>query len=182
MSRPHIFPAVSRTLHWAMATLILAMLFIGVGMVASPGDYHRLVTVHRPLGAAILVLVAVRLLNRQLNPPPPLPEDMPSWMKAAAHGSHLALYGLMFAVPLVGWAMLSAGGYPVVLYGPVHLPPIAPHMAPLYAALRQAHTALALLLFAAFLAHLAAALAHALLFRDGVFESMAGLSGRRSQR
>jgi cytochrome b561 len=180
MSRPHIFfPAVSRALHWAMAAMILAMLFIGVGMVTSPGDYHRLVTIHRPLGASILVLVAVRLLNRRFNPPPRLPADMPSWMQAAAHGSHAALYGLMFAVPLAGWAMLSAGGYPVVLYGPVHLPPIAPHWAPLYAGLRQAHTVLALLLFAAFLIHLAAALTHALLFRDGVFESMAGLSRGR---
>jgi len=182
MSRSNRFPAVSHALHWAMAAMILAMLFIGVGMVTSPGDYHRLVTVHRPLGAAILVLVAVRLLNRRFNPPPPLPGDMPLWMKAAAHGSHVALYGLMFAVPLAGWAMLSAGGYPVVLYGPLHLPPIAPHMALLYAALRQAHTALALLLFAAFLAHLAAALAHALVFRDGVFESMAGRSGSKRSR
>jgi cytochrome b561 len=149
--------------------------------VTSPGNYHRLVVIHRPLGVSVLVLAAVRLLNRLSNPPPRLPEDMPAWMKTAAHGSHVVLYGLMFAVPLVGWAMLSAGGYPVVLYGPLHLPPIAPHMAPLYAVLRRAHTILALLLFAAFMAHLTAALAHALVFRDGVFEGMARLTGRRSR-
>jgi cytochrome b561 len=181
MSQSHVFPAFSRALHWAMATMILAMLFIGVGMVTSPGDYHRLVTIHRPLGVSILVLVAVRLLNRCFNPPPRLPEDMPSGMKAAAHGSHAALYGVMFAVPLAGWAMLSAGGYPIVLYGPLRLPPIAPHSAPLYAVLREAHTVLAVLLFAVFLTHLAAALAHALIFRDGVFESMAGPSRGRSR-
>jgi cytochrome b561 len=80
----------------------------------------------------------------------------------------------MFAVPLVGWAMLSAGGYPVLLFGGLALPPIVPHDAGLYAALRQTHTVLALLLFATFLLHLGAALAHAVIFRDGVFESMAG--------
>ena len=80
----------------------------------------------------------------------------------------------MIALPLVGWAMLSAGAYPVMLFGGVALPPIAPHDAGLYAALRGTHTVLALLLFATFLLHLSAALAHAVIFRDGVFESMAG--------
>jgi cytochrome b561 len=181
MSQSHNFPAISRAIHWVMAAMILAMLFIGVGMVTSPEHYHRLVSIHRPLGVCILALVAIRLVNRLINPPPRLPENMPAWMKAAAHGSHVALYGLMFAVPLVGWAMLSAGAYPVVLYGALHLPPLAPHVLPLYAALRQTHTVLALLLFATFLAHLSAALAHALVFRDGVFEGMARLSGRAKQ-
>lgn len=169
------FPAFSRLLHWLMAAMILAMLFIGVGMVTTPGDYHRLVSIHRPLGAAILVLAAIRVVNRLVRPPPPLPRAMPALLKVAAYGSHIALYALMFAVPLVGWSMLSAGGYPIVLYGGLHLPPILPHDAPLYASLRHAHTVLAFLLFAVFLAHLAAALSHALIFRDGVFQSMASL-------
>ncbi|MBP2293629.1 cytochrome b [Azospirillum rugosum] len=182
MTSTTLFPAVSRLLHWLMAVMILAMLFIGVGMVTSPDWYHWLLSVHRPLGAAILVLAALRLLNRQLNPPPPLPRDMPSPMKAMAHLSHVALYALMFAVPLAGWGALSAGGYPIVLYGAIHLPPILPQGAALYTALHMAHEILALLLFATFLAHLGAALAHALVFRDGVFESMASLKAAASRQ
>jgi len=83
-------------------------------------------------------------------------------------------YGLMFAVPLIGWAMLSAGAYPVALFQGLVLPPIAPHDAALFATLRHAHTALAFTLFAVVLLHLAAALMHALVYRDGVFQSMAG--------
>lgn len=52
----------------------------------------------------------------------------------------------------------QAGGYPIVLYGPVHLPPILPHSDALHAALRAAHTWLAFLLFGVILLHLAAAL------------------------
>ena len=78
----------------------------------------------------------------------------------------------MFTVPLVGWAMLSAARYPVVLYGSLQLPPIAPQNPELFAVLRAMHTVLALLLFATFLAHLSAALMHALIFRDDVFPSM----------
>ncbi|TCK23584.1 cytochrome b561 [Ancylobacter aquaticus] len=173
------FALFSRLLHWLMALMILAMLFIGIGMVASLADYHWLLSIHRPLGIAILALVAVRLVNRQLNPPPPLPADMPPVLRFAAHASHVALYALMLAVPLVGWAMLSAGRLPVVLYGGLELPPIVPQDVMLYAWLRAAHTALALALFATFLLHLAAALMHGLVFRDGVFASMASLRARR---
>ncbi|HEX9461128.1 MAG TPA: cytochrome b [Alphaproteobacteria bacterium] len=172
------FTPLSRILHWTMAVLVLAMLFIGIGMVASLNDYHRLISIHRPLGIVILVLVAVRLVNRLLNPPPPLPDAMPGWQRFAAHASHIVLYALMFGLPLVGWAMLSAARYPIVLYGSLQLPPILPHDVALYALLRTTHTVLAFLLFATFLAHLGAALMHALIFRDGVFQSMASLKAR----
>ncbi|SJZ85861.1 cytochrome b561 [Enhydrobacter aerosaccus] len=166
------FSLLSRLLHWTMAILILAMLFIGVAMVSSLSDYHRLVSIHKPLGILILILVAARLANRLINPAPPLPAGMPPLLRFAAHASHWLLYGLMFALPLVGWGMLSAAGYPIALIGPFHLPAILPHDAVLYAVLRPLHTVLAFALFATFLAHLGAALMHAVVFRDGVFQSM----------
>lgn len=177
--RPLQFTPLSRLLHWTMAVLVLAMLLIGVGMVASLSDYHRLVRIHEPLGVLILVLVAIRLVNRLLNPAPPLPQDMPALLKFAAHASHIVLYALMFALPLVGWSMLSAAGYPIVLFGALQLPPILPRDIALYALLRATHTVLAFALFATFIAHLSAALMHALIFRDGVFRSMASVGSLR---
>jgi cytochrome b561 len=85
----------------------------------------------------------------------------------------------MFALPLVGWGMLSAAGYPIALIGPLHLPAFLPHSDGLYASLRSLHTVLAFTLFATFLAHIAAALTHALIFRDGVIQSMASWHGNR---
>jgi len=167
------FPIFSRLLHWLMAVLIVAMLFVGAAMVTSLNDYHRLVAIHRPLGILILALAAIRLIHRLFRPAPPLPAAMPALLKFAAQGSHVLLYVLMFALPLVGWGMLSAAGYPIVLAGSWHLPAILPHSDGLYALLRPAHTVLAYLLFATFLAHMGAALTHALIFRDGVFQSMA---------
>jgi cytochrome b561 len=166
------FPLTSRILHWIMAVLILAMLFIGVAMVSSLSDYDRLVSIHKPIGILILVLAALRLVNRLIFPPPPLPSGMPVPLRVAAEASHWLLYALMFAQPLVGWAMLSAAGYPIALIGAFHLPPIVPHDMALYAFLRPLHSVLAFALFATFLLHLAAALTHALIFRDGVFKSM----------
>jgi cytochrome b561 len=168
------FPSVSRLLHWLMAAMIVAMLFIGVGMAASLSPrYELLVSIHRPLGIAIFVLCLVRIVNRFINPPPALPDTVPSLQRFVAKASHVLLYALMFIMPLVGWGMLSAARYPIVLHGPLRLPPILPHDLTLYAWLRDLHTGLAYLFFATFLAHFGAALFHGLIRRDGVLESMA---------
>lgn len=179
MSPHDRFALPSRLLHWLMAVLVIAMLFIGVGMISSVTHYGLLVSIHKPLGIAILILVVIRIVNRLINRPPPLPASLPAIQRLAAKASHLALYGLMIAMPLIGWGMLSAAGYPIVLYGPVVLPAILPANAALYAALRQTHTVFAYLLFATVLVHLGAALFHALVRRDGVFESMAFAIGKK---
>ena len=170
----HSFTPLQRVLHWTMAVAVLAMVFIGVGMVSTVSPrYWTLVSIHRPLGIVILALALLRLGVRLRYGAPALPADLPWWQKAGAKGSHVALYGLMIAMPLVGWGMLSAGGYPIELVGSLRLSPILPHDDGLYGVLRIAHTWLAYLLFATFLAHLAAALFHGLVRRDGVFSSMA---------
>ena len=167
------FPAVSRLLHWTIAVMVLTMLCIGVAMVVSLGDYHALVSIHRPLGIAILILVVVRFVNRLVNPPPPLPATMSHAERLAATASELAMYGLMLVLPLVGWGMLSAARYPIVLYGSLHLPFILPHNAMLYAVLRKAHAILAYLFFLTFMAHFGAILFHTLIVRDGMLRRMA---------
>ena len=170
-----MFALPARILHWLMAAMILAMLFIGVGMVASVSERHAwLLRIHKPLGIAILLLAVVRVAVRLRHPPPPLPADLPMLQKLAAHASHWLLYALMIAMPLVGWAMLSAGGYPVMLGNSLRLPAILPASATAFAILRHLHGWLALLLFLTFLAHLAAALYHGLIRRDGVLASMVG--------
>jgi cytochrome b561 len=88
---------------------------------------------------------------------------------------------LMFALPLIGWAMLSAGGYPVSLGAGIVLPPIAPFDPSVFALLRWLHRTLAYLLFATVLLHLAAALYHGLIRRDGVLRSMLWRSGTRDE-
>src|SRR6266581_5247997 len=166
------FAAFSRMLHWTMAAMVLTMLCIGVAMIASLANYHVLVSIHRPLGIAILILVVIRFVNRLANRPPPFPATMSRAERLAATASELTMYGLMFVLPLVGWGMLSAARYPVVLYGSLHLPFILPHDAMLYAVLRQAHTILAYCFFLAFIAHFGAILFHTLLVRDGILKRM----------
>jgi len=174
------FAGSSRVLHWLMAPLLLAMLLVGIGMVATVSPlYSVLLAIHRPLGIALLVLALLRIANRIANRPPPLPESLPSPQRLAAFGSHYLLYALMVAMPLIGWGMLSAERYPIVLFGSVRLPPILPHSVTLFAILRPLHSIFAYLLFLTILLHVAAALFHGLIRRDGVLASMASLRAAR---
>ena len=167
------FTPLQRLLHWLMAVCILAMLFIGVGMVSTVmPKYLPLIAIHKSLGITILVLALIRLAVRLRYGAPPLPADLPVPMRLAAQLSHYALYAAMIAMPLLGWAMLSAAAYPVVVFGGVYLPAILPQSDALHSLLWDAHFYLAFLFFALILLHLAAALFHALVRRDGVFETM----------
>jgi len=167
------FTPVQRLLHWLMAACIVAMFFIGVGMVSTVmPKYLPLVSVHKSLGLVVLALALIRLAVRLARGAPPLPADLPAPMRLAAQLSHYALYALMIVMPLLGWGMLSAGAYPVVLYGGFRLPAILPPSAGLHTALWGAHFYLAFAFFALVLLHGAAGLFHALVRRDGVFEAM----------
>ena len=167
------FAPLARLLHWLMALMIIAMLFIGAGMAASVSERHEwLLNLHKPLGIAILLLVVVRLFVRFATRQPPLPADLPAVQALAAKLSHVLLDALMFVLPLVGWAMISAAGDPVMLSSSLQLPAILPANPSTFAVLRKAHTFLAYLLFFTVLVHLAAALFHGWVRRDGVLESM----------
>jgi cytochrome b561 len=162
-----------RFFHWLTAALVLAMLGIGLAMVASLAEYHRLVSIHRPLGILVLIVVAIRFVNRHYSTLPPFPATMSPRERLVASASELFLYTLLVVQPLVGWGMLSAARYPITLFGSIHLFPILPHNVMLYAVLRRAHTVFAYLFFLTFLAHFGAVLFHTWVVRDGTFSRMA---------
>src|SRR5271167_4665427 len=176
------FAAPQRLLHWLMAICILTMLFIGVGMVSTiTSKYLTLVQIHKPLGIAILVLALIRLALRIFYGAPALPADLPEPIKLAANLSQYIFYALMIGMPLIGWGMLSAASYPVVLFGSVHLPSILPVSPSLHTLLWQAHHYLAFAFFAVILMHVSAILFHKLIRNDGIFETMASISTHDKQ-
>ena len=165
-------------LHWLLALAIVVALVSGVYMVDLPFSPRRLKLVnwHKWLGVTILALSALRLLWRLLRRPPALPQAMqqrmPAWQRAAHHSVHAALYILFFAVPLMGWAYSSAAGVPIVWLGVFPLPDwVSPDPA-LADALKPWHGRLAMMLAAVTVLHIAAAVKHQWLDRDGLLVRM----------
>lgn len=168
----HQFVMPARLLHWLMAAMVMAQLLIGVTMVTSLTYFPLLMAIHRPLGVIIFVFAIVRLVNRLRHRPPPFLATMNPIEQRIATWSERLIYALLLLQPLTGWAMLAAAGRPLVLIGRLQLPPITPRNADLFADLRCAHEVLALVLLAAFTAHICAVLFHALVLRDGLFDRM----------
>ena len=184
-TRSSHYTAVAIVLHWLIAAVILTLLAAGLWMtdaIVQPQTKNFAFKVyqwHKALGLTVLVLTLLRLLWRLANPPPPLPAGMNSLERAGAHVTHIAFYALMFAIPLAGWAMVSASpfGLPTMVFGLFewpHIPMLAAleDKKPTEALFKAAHKYMGYGLMALLVLHVAAALKHHFVNRDGVLARM----------
>ena len=179
------YSATAIALHWLLALMILGSFSVGLYMADLPLSPMRvkLINWHKWAGITILALSALRLLWRLTHKPPPMPEAivraMPGWQRLVHHGALGLLYLLFFAVPLLGWAYSSALGFPIVWFGVLPLPDfVAPDQALAKEVLLPLHRAGAYLLAALVIVHIAGALKHHWIDRDGLLARMWPARGR----
>ena len=185
MSEPSVtrYHPLARALHWLLALALVGNFALGLYMADLPFSPARLqyYSWHKWVGVLVLSLSAVRLITRLLVPPPALPQAieaaMPAWQRWAHHATHMGLYVLFFAVPLLGWAFSSAAGFPVVLFGVWPLPDFVPVNEALSDVLKQLHKLSALAMAGLVLLHIGGALKHHFIDRDGLLGRMS--LGRR---
>lgn len=170
---------VAITLHWITAAAIVINLVLGLSMVQMPISARKLhfYLWHKSTGTTIFLLTSLRVAWRALRPHP-APVPMPRWQQRAASVSHIGLYLLLFAVPLSGWLYSSATGVQVLYLGLVPLPDLVPRDKALAETLRLVHVGANLLLGAAIVIHVAAALKHHFVDKDGALVRM--LPARRA--
>ena len=169
------YSSIAIALHWLIALLIVATFTLGLVMTDIPGltpTKLRYFSWHKWAGVTVLALAALRLLWRLFRHPPAYADEMPAWQRGASHGLHWLLYVLMFAVPLSGYFYSLATGYPIVWFGVVELPVLIGPNPELKAVLKDAHYWLTMLLAALVALHVAAALKHLFVDRDGVMARM----------
>jgi cytochrome b561 len=169
---PQKFTALSRMFHWLTAILIFAALLIGFTMVNWLAGYATLRVVHMSIGVLVLIVVVLRIVNRLRHHPPAWPPTVGRREGKAVIWLERALYALILAQPLVGWAMVSATGKPVRVFGVLSLPRIAPFNIDVYSVLRETHSILAYLLVVVIAAHVSLVLAHTTVLRDGMLRRM----------
>jgi cytochrome b561 len=167
------YTGVAIALHWLLALMIVGSFSVGLYMHELPVSPTRLKLYnwHKWAGVTILSLSALRLLWRLANRPP---ADLPAprWQQQAAHLTHGALYLLFFAVPLAGWAYSSAAGFPIVWFGVLPLPDFVSPDKALAETLKEVHATLAWALAALVVLHVAAAMKHHFVDRDGLLSRM----------
>ena len=186
------YSSVAIGLHWLIALAMLTNIGLAwyFGSLKYPADVPP-IQLHKSIGITVLLLTVLRIGWRIGHRPPTLPDHMARWERWAARATHYLFYFLMLAMPLSGWAMVSASpllrAHPTVLFGVVPWPTmpfggIDPDtLHGLGKLFRKTHDTLALVAYATIALHVAAALKHHLIDRDDVLTRMLPLlPGRRT--
>ncbi len=173
------YSLVQRALHWLVALSLAALYLLGLWMTTRAGanlwddQTNLLYGLHKALGATVLLMMVLRVFFKLRTPAPGYPASVAPAIAWTAKLMHALLYALLLAVPLLGWAGVTA--YPALItISGYHLPPMpgVVQNETLAKQLFALHGLLAFTLGALVLCHIAAALVHLVFKRDGVFERM----------
>ena len=178
---PLRYSAVAIALHWLIAVLLVCGFALGLYMVSLTFSPQKLsyYAYHKWIGVSVFALALLRIVWRATHTPPPLPATLPRWQAAMSGAVHLLLYLLLIAAPVSGWLYSSSAGVPTVPFGiaVLQLPDLLDKNRELAATLKFIHMSLTYSLAALVVLHVAAALKHTLIDRDGIMSRM--LPGRR---
>ena len=185
-SEPHLGPHLDRytrtaiALHWLIALAVIVQFCWGWWMQGipkqPPGIRADAFNLHKSVGMTIFMLMSVRLLWRWRHPPPAFP-PMPRWQAGLAHVVHATLYAVLLLHPLSGYLGSVFSGYPVKFFG-MTLPAWGHNDPALKNFFSASHFVTSWVLLAAVALHVAGALKHALIDRDGLLSRM-GIGTRR---
>lgn len=171
-------PAYTRTavaLHWLIALALIAQVALGLWMIGIPKDPPGIrawwFNVHKSIGLTLGLLILFRVGWRITHRAPPLPESMPRWQRIGATASHHLLYLCMVIMPVSGYLGSSFTKYPIVFFG-TKLPHWGWDAPALKEICSSVHLTTVVIMLAIIAVHVAAALKHRWLDRDGVFERM----------
>ncbi len=168
------YGSVAKFFHWLMALAIIGMLALGLYMEdleISP-DKLKLYGIHKSIGVLILIFASLRLVWKNINIIPKLPDSIPALQKLAAGISHYALYATMFLMPLSGWLMSSAAGFQVSVFGIFKLPNLINKDQDLRNLFSSAHTFIGYALIVLIILHALAALKHHFIDKDNILRRM----------
>jgi cytochrome b561 len=165
---------VSQFLHWLIVVLLIVQVTLANIADDLPVGLKKLAMLarHKSVGITILGLAVLRLSWRWLNPTPALPDTLKPYERVLANLTHAGLYILLFAMPLSGWIMSSARGFPVSWFGFIQLPDLVTKNKALYDAMLETHETLAWALYVIVAVHVLAALKHHFMLKDNVLKRM----------
>jgi cytochrome b561 len=183
------YHALRRVLHWLVAALVVVMIPFGlvvtdpdnsgaINAMLGEGSSGRLYDLHKSFGVLILALMAARIGARLVWPDPAYDPPLPAVERVAAKFTQGALYALLVATPLLGWAGTTAYPAPVPVFGLFTLPSIAPADKELSAYLLHLHSLAAYLLASLAVIHVCAAIWHKVARTDSVYPRISFLARR----
>ena len=180
--------SLAKALHWLVAFCILAALFTATWIWTlneedpnAPAQWVVLIALHKSFGLTALGLALVRIGWMLANIRPKLPESMAKWQVRASHTTHYVLYGMMLAVPVLGYTISSAFGSKTTYFWTFTVPNLVPKSEDIVSFWYPIHTNGGFIMGGIVLIHIAAALYHHFKVKDDVLRGMLPGSGSKSE-
>ncbi len=175
------YSAVAIILHWLIAIALIVNWRLAEAAEHLEGPAAAVyMNPHKALGITVLILTVLRIIWRLMNPPPPMSASLKPWERMLAKTTHALFYILMISIPLLGWLATSSFGFPVDMFGAFQMPalpvPNSPDNGKFIIGL---HKALWTPMMILILLHVAGALKHQFLDRDGELGKMIPGLGKR---
>ena len=171
LTRGTRYTRVAMALHWLIGTLLLGQIAFGFALdQIAPRDTPAragVINLHKSFGIVLAVLIVLRLVWRLRHRPPAWPTDLPAWQRRAADLGHTALYVCMVVQPTSGYIASNFSKYGVKFFG-LALKPWGPELPSVYSVFNLLHIGSAWVFTALIAGHVAMALRHALIDRDGI--------------
>ncbi len=167
------YSLISKCIHWITALIILGLLCIGLYMSSLDysADKLKLYNLHKSFGLLVLMLACVRVVWHFIKKKPAPLKTHKKWESFLSHTAHGFLYFAIFALPLNGWLMSSAGDFPITFFG-IDVPYITTKNEALFQTSREIHERLAFILMLVIGLHAAGALKHHFIDRDETLKRM----------
>lgn len=165
---------IAKAFHWIIAAMIIGMLAVGFIMTAmepAPTKFF-IYGLHKSTGIIILALVFLRLMWRLYNPSPQLPRELSSWHRRIGKLSPIVLYSLLFLMPISGYILSEAGGYPISVYGLFTVPNFIEKNTEISKLASMIHEYGAFIFIGILVLHLTAALYHHFILKNTVLQRM----------
>ena len=175
---------VAIALHWLLALGILCQIGLGWYLREVPRATPARtvwVNLHKSTGITLAALILIRVGWRLAHRPPALPRTMAAWERIAARVNHALLYACMIGMPLTGYVASNFSKFGIRYFGAINLPPWGVDDKNIYAVFNTTHKTLSYLFVTLIALHIAAALKHLLVDRDGTIRRM-WPAGRRVQQ
>ena len=174
-----VYDPIAQAVHWLVAALAVGVVLLGWTIGGVPRNTPQrwiVILLHESVGLTILAAMVFRAWWRRRHPPPPL---VVSRLEAGlAWLTHMALYVLLIFMPLAGYWSIAAAGDEVSFFGVLRIPPLLPGNNRLSQVAIAIHLVGQYLLYLFIALHVAGAMFHGVVRRDGVIGRMVPLRGR----
>lgn len=170
------YGSLSRALHWSSAVIIIALIAVGLymtGLAEDDPSRRNLYNLHKSVGVLSVLLLVARFVWLKISPAPELPAVFAAKERRITLGARALLYLLMLLVPISGYVMSTAAGYPVPFFGLFTMPALMGESEAVAGFAHEMHAILAYAIIAVVILHVLGALKHRLTDRGGPSDILA---------